>query len=163
MEKVLSINAEKTLKNNIKILYNDFSNEVKYFVDAQECMGDLQYINAYLSATLNAIIAYVDRLIDVGRMKETEMVQALKFANNLQKHNPNFISISKQIGGLEFPMHFPMVIPMYDVVWDECIGLKTKKPEQKTNYDELLKQRSIFESITYVVEILLKDDFFKEL
>jgi len=50
-------------------------------------MGEFSFINAYLSATLNTVVAYIDWLIEVKRMLENDIVEALKFANNLQNHN----------------------------------------------------------------------------
>lgn len=163
MEKTLHENSEKILKSNIEILFANLSDAIKKYVNDGEWMGELKYINAYLSATIHAIVCYIDKLIEVGRMEETETVQALKYVNNLQKHNPNFVSVAKRTGGFVFPMYFPMSCEPYDVVWSECIGLKTRKEQQKNAYDSLFQHRKILDVLAKIVNVLLSDDINKEL
>ena len=88
MSKGLSENVENTLKSNIEILFMHLTNAINEYIDKGECMGELKYINAYLAATINAIVSYIDKLIEVDRLQENDVVQALKFVNNLHKHNP---------------------------------------------------------------------------
>ena len=163
MEKILHENSEKILKSNIEILFANLSDAIKKYVNAGEWMGELKYINAYLSATVHAIVCYIDKLIEVGRMQETETVQALKYVNNLQKHNPNFVSITKRTGGFVFPMSFPFSCEMYDVVWSECIELTTKKPTQKVAYEKLFKDRKILDILSGIVQELLNESVDKNL
>lgn len=158
MEKLLHENSEEILKSNIEILFGNLSDAIKKYIDNGEWMGELKYINAYLSATIHAIVCYIDKLIEVGRMQETETVQALKYVNNLQKHNPNFVSITKRTGGFVFPMSFPFSCEMYDVVWSECIGLTTKKPTQKVAYEQLFQDRKILDILNEIVVKLLSDN-----
>lgn len=147
------------LKNNIEILYSQLSLAIQDYIDSGHCMGEFRYINAYLGATLNALISYIDRLIEVGRLEETETVQALKFANNLQKHNPQLICMSRSIGGMMFPTFFEeeFTIPEIQIVWDDCIGLKTKKTSQREAYEKLFMQRPIKETLDPIVRGLLSD------
>lgn len=163
MEKILHENSEKILKSNIEILFANLNDAIKKYVNAGEWMGELKYINAYLSATVHAIVCYIDKLIEVGRMEETEVVQALKYVNNLQKHNPNFVSITKRTGGFVFPMSFPFSCEMYDAVWSECIGLTTKKPTQKVAYEKLFQDRKILDILSGIVQELLNESVDKNL
>lgn len=163
MEKILHENSEKILKSNIEILFGNLNDAIKKYIDDGEWMGELKYINAYLSATIHAIVCYIDKLIEVGRMEETEVVQALKYVNNLQKHNPNFVSITKRTGGFVFPMSFPFSCEMYDVVWSECIGLTTKKPTQKVAYEKLFQDRKILDILDVIVKKLLNDSIDRNL
>ncbi len=158
MGKILHENSEKILKSNIEVLFANLSDAIQKYVNDGEWMGELKYINAYLSATIHAIVCYIDKLIEVGRMQETETVQALKYVNNLQKHNPNFVSVTKRIGGLEFPMSFPFSCETYDIVWSECIGLDTRKPQQKDSYEKLFQDRKILDILNEVVAKLLSDN-----
>ena len=96
-------------------------------------------------------------------MEETEVAQALKYVNNLQKHNPNFISVTKRTGGLDFPMSFPFSCEPYDIVWSECIGLTTKKPTQKVAYEKLFQDRKIVDVMNVIVQELLSENFDKTL
>ena len=163
MEKLLHKNSELVLKNNIEILFSDLSDAIKKYVDAGEWMGELKYINAYLSATIHAIVCYIDKLIEVGRMEETKVVQSLKYVNNLQKHNPNFVSIAKRTGGFIFPISFPFSCELYDVVWSECIGLETRKPQQKESYEQLFQHRKILDVLIPIVIELLEEKTHKSL
>ena len=163
MEKILHENSEKILKSNIEILFANLSDAIKKYVNDGEWMGELKYINAYLSATVHAIVCYIDKLIEVGRMEETEVVQALKYVSNLQKHNPNFISVTKRTGGLDFPMSFPFSCEPYDIVWSECIGLTTKKPTQKVAYEKLFQDRKILDILSGIVQELLNESVDKNL
>lgn len=163
MEKSLHENSEIVLKSNIEILFNNLNDAIKKYVDAGEWLGELKYINAYLSATIHAMVCYIDKLIEVGRMEESRIVQALKYVNNLQKHNPNFVSITKRTGGFIFPISFPFSCELYDVVWAECIGLQTRKQQQKEAYEQFFQHRKILDVLRPVVIELLNGREHKEL
>ena len=149
--------AEEVLRSNIGILYSQLDSSIQEYLKHGHSTGEVSYINAYLSATLNAIISYVDRLMEVGRMKNNERIQALKFANNLQKHQVQLICLSKTIGGFTFPfcIEGEFEIPKIEVVWDECVGLRTESTNQKKAYEKLLKKRPIIETLEPIVRELL--------
>ena len=153
----LNEHAETVLKSNIEILYSQLNSAIQDYLHFGHCIGEFRYVNAYLGATLNALVSYIDRLIEVGRFSETDIVQALKFANNLQKHNPQLICMSKAIGGLTFPMCFEeeFSIPEIQLVWDDCIGLKTKKLSQREAYEKCFQQQPIAETLEPIVRELL--------
>lgn len=159
----LSDNVENTLKSNVEILFEHLKNSITEYIDKGECMGELKYINAYLSATINAIVSYIDKLIEVDRLQENDVVEALKFINNLHKHNPHFVSVTKRVGGFSFPMSFPLEIECCNIVWSECIGLTTKKKQQKEAYENIFQHREILDSLTIVVNNLLNKDKYKKL
>jgi len=102
-------------------------------------------------------VAYIDRLIKTKQLEETELVLALKFANNLQKHNPQLIRIARSIGGNNFPECYEneIIYSETSIVWDDCIGLKTDRPTQKINYKKHFQQRPIIETLTPIVDNLL--------
>ena len=149
--------AEAVLKSNIEILYSQLDSSIQEYLKHGYSTGEVRYINAYLSATLNAIISYVDRLMEVGRMKNNERIRALKFANNLQKHQAQLICLSKTIGGFTFPfcIEGEFEIPKIEVVWDDCIGLKTESPNQRKAYDNLFKKKPIIETLEPIISELL--------
>lgn len=150
-------NAEKVLKSNTEILFNHLKEAISNYISSGHAMGEYQFINAYLSATLNAIMAYIDRLLSTGQLEETEIIQALKYANNLQKHNPQLIKMAKSIGGFSFPIccENEIEIPEINIVLDDCIGLKTRKESQKNSYEKYLQQRPVIETLTPIVDMLL--------
>ena len=147
--------AEAVLKSNIEILYAQLTSSIQDFLDSENLMGDVRYINAYLSATLNAIISYMERLISVGRLSETETVQALKFANNLQKHNPQLISVSKPVQGFTLPFCLKDGFSLSEVhvVWDDCIGLETRSQSQRKAYEKCFMKKSV----TYTLEPIVRE------
>ena len=154
----LNANAERVLKSNIKILFEQLENAVDEYIRSGHCMGEFSFINAYLSATLNAVVSYIERLIEAGRMQELDVVEALKFANNLQKHNPQLIRIFKPNGGFEFPFCIEedgFEFLEISIVWDECVGLKTRKVSQKESYKKYLQQRKVIDTLKPIVECLL--------
>lgn len=152
--------AEDVLRSNIEILYSQLDSSIQDFFKYGYHKREIRYINAYLSATLNAIISYVERLIKVGCMSETETVLALKFANNLQKHEAQLISISKPEGGftLPFSLEGGFSIPKIEVLWDDCIGLSTEYTSQREAYEKLLKKKPIIETLEPIVRELLNGE-----
>ena len=156
----LHINAEKVLKNNIEIMYWELEKAIKTYIKEGHYMGELKYVNAYLCATINSIVAYVERLIKAQRLEEDDIVQALKYVNNLQKHNPQLVSVPKAVGGFCFPLVFTdsFRIPEINIVWDDCIGLDTKKASQKDCYEKYFKQRGIIDTLKPIVVILLNTE-----
>lgn len=163
MEVRLNENVECTLKSNIEILFMHLKNSIEEYIEKGECMGDLKYINAYLAATINAIVSYVDKLIEIKRLQENDVIEALKFVNNLHIHNPNFVSVTKRIGGFSFPMSFPLEMECFNIVWSECIGLTTKKVQQKNAYEKIFQHKEILNSLNTIVEKLLSENEDKRL
>ncbi|MDP4118948.1 MAG: hypothetical protein Q8873_07140 [Bacillota bacterium] len=155
----LNENSKKVLKSNIEILFNQLKVAVDSYVKNGRSMGDFSFINAYLSATLNAMVSYIDRLVKVTQLEESELVEALKFANNLQKHKPELIQIAKSTGGMAFPICFEneVIISEISVVWDDCICLKTRKDAQKISYEKNFQQQPIIETLTPIVDKLLQN------
>jgi hypothetical protein len=90
-------------------------------------------------------------------MLENDMVEALKFANNLQKHNPQLIRMVKSNGGFEFPFCIEDEFEFIEIsiVWDECTGLKTKKSSQKESYEKYFQQRKVIDTLTPIITYLL--------
>lgn len=155
---VLNESAEKILRSNVNILFDQLEKAVNEYLCNGHSRGEFSFINAYLSATLNAVISYIERLIEAGRMQELDVVEALKFANNLQKHNPQLIRIFKPNGGFEFPFCIEedgFEFLEISIVWDECAGLKTRKVSQKESYKKYLQQRKVIDTLKPIVECLL--------
>ena len=154
---VLNESAEKILRSNVNILFDQLEKAVNEYLCNGHSRGEFSFINAYLSATLNAVVSYIDRLIEVKRMLENDMVEALKFANNLQKHNPQLIRMVKSNGGFEFPFCIEDEFEFIEIsiVWDECVGLKTRKVSQKESYKKYLQQRKVIDTLKPIVECLL--------
>lgn len=151
-------NAKKVLKSNIEILFNQLKVAVDNYINYGHSIGEFCFINAYLSATINAMVAYIERLVDTKQLDETELVEALKFANNLQKHNPQLIRMAKSTGGMSFPICFEneIIFPQISIVWDDCICLETRKKSQKINYEKHFQQRPVIETLTPIIDALLK-------
>lgn len=151
-------NAKKVLKSNIEILFNQLKLAVDTYINTGYSMGEFRFINAYLSATINAMVSYIERLIETKQLEETELIEALKYANNLQKHNPQLIRMVKSIGGMSFPICFEdkIILSQISIVWDDCICLETRKKSQKTHYQKHFQQQPIIETLTPIINALLE-------
>ena len=65
-----------------------------------------------------------------------------------------------------FPLVFPeegWVIPKIEVIWDDCIGLTTKNPNQKEKYEKYFMQQNVLETLRPIVQMLLSDEEYKVL
>lgn len=163
---ILNERVEQRLKSNIEIVFHDLEKAITDYLDYGHTCGEFRYIDAYLSATTNAIVSYIECLQIANRIKETEIIEALKFTNNLQKHNERLVTLERSIGGFTFPFCFPeegLSIEKIAVIWDDCIGLNTRKPSQKENYTKHFMQRNVLETLKPIVQELLSDKEFKEL
>ena len=69
-------------------------------------MGEFCFINSYLFVTINAMVSYIDRLVVAKLLEENELVETLKYVNNMLKHNPHFVRIVKPNGDMSFPECF---------------------------------------------------------
>lgn len=149
-------NAEKRLKENIVILYSDLKTAIEVFIREDNALGDLRKINAYLNATLNAMISYIERLIQCGEWENDETVKALKYANNIQKHNVCLVELARVVGGMVygFPTEEESGLELR-IVWDDCIGLSTKSKEQEVCFRKIFQQRGIIETLEPIVNKLI--------
>lgn len=134
--------AEDVLRSNIEILYSQLDSSIQDFFKYGYHKREIRYINAYLSATLNAIISYVDRLMEVGRMKNNERIRALKFANNLQKHQAQLICLSKTIGGFTFPfcIEGEFEIPKIELFGMNVLDWKLNQPTKRKHMRSSLRK-----------------------
>lgn len=158
---VLNQHAEFCLRSNIRILYEHLSEAIDECEKEWNVVENILRVNAYLCATINAVVSYIERLIEADRMQETDFVKALKFANNLQKHNAQLVRIPRVTGGIEFPICLENDIEILPIaiVWDDCIGLETKSKQQRNCYDNLFMQHSIKETLTPIVQDLLSGKY----
>ena len=88
---VLNESAENILRSNVNILFDQLEKAVNEYLCNGHSRGEFSFINAYLSATLNAVVSYIERLIEAGRMQELDVVEALKsyFSPLRRRRQPN--------------------------------------------------------------------------
>lgn len=103
---------------------------------------------------LHSILDYADR---VRINKEDEkLISAFRYANNCLKHCIKVKDITRQQGGMTFPIHFPLVIPKKEVVWSIVSNKNTKYQNQRDNYEKLLSGKNVIKTCKSAIEILEK-------
>ena len=130
-------------------MYQHLNEAIKDYLDSGHIRGDLQFIEAYLAATIHAIIDYAERFL-----KEDEMIKACKYANNILKHNQQFNTHKKIIGGVTFPISFPKTFEEIKVVWNYDERLTVRYPEQKSAFKKMFAGKAILETIEPLERII---------
>ena len=141
----------KVYTSNIQILYSDLKKAVNNYVNYGHTTGDVRYINAYLMAVLGAIVAYKDTVLK--GQEESTMIEGCKYANNLLKHDPEIITHLDAVGGVDFPVAFPLEISPIEVVW-KFQGLDAKYPAQKEAFEQYYAGREILHTLEIVLNQL---------
>lgn len=143
------MSKEEVYKSNIKILYEDLRNAIDDYVEHGHITGDVRFVNAYLMATIGAIVAYNDTVL--REQKDFEEMKACKYANNMLKHNPVIVTCVEAHGGLSFPMSFPFEIPIVDVVW-KWQDLCSHHEDQKMAFRELFVGKPVIETLEGILD-----------
>lgn len=139
---------EDVYVSNIRVLYSDLKKAINNYIDHGHTTGEVKYINAYLMATIGAIVAYKDTVLKT--QEESYEIKACKYANNMLKHDPEIITHIKPVGGFEFPIFFPLEIPEIDVIW-KWQDLYSKHSDQKKAFKELFAEQSVLETMESVL------------
>ncbi len=132
----------KSLQNNFEVVYRDLLNSIHNYAESGMSKDDLKYINAYLAASIHALIDYTERF-----MKDDDYIMAFKYVNNTIKHVNGFITHSEVAGGVSFPVEFPLCIDKIRVIWKSYAELNVNKEAQKESYTNLLAGREIIETL----------------
>lgn len=139
--------------SNVWIQYEN----LREAVDMYDRSGnrDLTFVNAYLVATISAIVSYIDTVWkpEHGNEPEAELFLGIKYANNMVKHSYELVSHVKEAGGLGFPVSFPLVIPKMKMVWSNQ-KLDAHHKEQVRAYEKLFAGRNILEPLQDVMNEL---------
>lgn len=112
---------------------------------------------------LNAIVSYYECCLK-GLAKynpEPDWLLACKFANNRLKHDGRVAEVGNKIGGISFPISFPIAIPAPDEVWRSFQNLEESRNKykdsfysQKEAYQHDFAQRSVCDTLKTVLDEL---------
>lgn len=101
---------------------------------------------------LHAILDLAERIDILDNDKK--YISAFRFANNALKHDKNLFELTKQTGGMSFPITFPVAIPKKEIKWKK-LDNNGKYEGQYNNYVEYLQDKSVIETCERVIGILL--------
>lgn len=133
--------------------FNRMQDEIHKILDmSSHTVKEMNELFFVVSSCLHYILDYAER-IDI-REEDKSLLSAFRYANNSLKHCIEVKSITKQCGGLTFPMHFPLVIPKREVVWS--IIDNGSMENQKENYKKFLEGKDVTETCKNIIEILKK-------
>ncbi len=137
---------KEIFRNNVLILFFDLEKAVKKYLATAGGQGGMEYINAYLAATLNSIIEFTDRF-----MQEDEEILACKGANNALKHDVTLDTHTEPEYGFTLPAPFPIKVFPIEIVWKNT-QIKCKKPAQREAYKNLFAGKSMLKTLQSMVD-----------
>lgn len=137
------MSGKKILRNNFLILYQDLENAIKEYLNYGHLHGDTEKIDAYLAATIHALIDFSDRFWGDNE----EIIKAFKYANNTLKHNCSLVSHKEVMGGLCFPICFPLEVSEISVVWNYDNLVKVNSKAQQEVFERLLAGQEILKTL----------------
>lgn len=147
------MDGKNIFRANFLIVYQDLVNSIQHYIDCDYNHGQTDKIDAYLAATIHAIIDYSERFWG----DDTEIIKACKYANNTQKHNLLLISHKRTTGGVHFPIHFPLEFPPITVIWNYNPQVQTKSCAQKRAFEHLFAGKEIIETLQPIVQRIEAD------
>lgn len=112
-----------------------------------------------VSSCLHSILDYAERLREEIRDEDKILLSAFRYANNSLKHCVLVKDITKQKGGITFPIHFPLTIPRKEIVWSIVNDENEKWANQRKNYEDFLKGKEVTGTCKNIIEILQRYNF----
>lgn len=134
---------QSILKSNLLIVFSDLEKAITSYLNGGHTKGETKYIDAYLAASIHALIDYADRYLDAN----DERIKACKYANNTLKHNDRFITHRKTKGGFSFPFSFPICIEEIQVVWNYSSEVKTRHKDQQIAFEKHFAGKPILQEV----------------
>lgn len=146
---------KEILKSNFSIVYQDLKDSIDEYLTSGHCQGKTEKIDAYLAATIHALIDFYERY----PQKDNEIINACKYANNTLKHNSSLISHKKISGGFSFPMEFTFDSPEITVIWNYDSSIQTKSKTQQQAFEKLFAGQEILQTLAPLAEQIVSDSF----
>ena len=139
---------QSVLKSNLMIVFSDFEKAITAYLNGGYTEGETKYIDAYLAASIHALIDYADKYLDVN----DERIKACKYANNTLKHNDRLITHQKAEGGFSFPISFPICFEEIKVVWNYKSDVKTRHKDQQTAFKKLFAGKPVLDTLKPILK-----------
>ena len=144
----MNINEKSNLQSNFRIMYRGLCQAVDDFLKNGYCTGDdLEEIEAYLVATIHALMDYADRFF-----KDDDVILACRYVNNTMKHARGFVTYKEMTGGLSFPYSFPFECAEMKVIWKYNAELDCRYENQKEAYKKCFAGKILIETLEPLAE-----------
>lgn len=139
------MSGKAVLKSNCMILFHELQKAVDDYLKYGYRKGEVQYIDAFLTATIHSFIDYADGHLDPNKMDNE--FNACRYANNVLKHNSALVTHKRTTGGLHFPIHFPLSIPKIQVLWNYDKSLTVQSKNQQSAFETLFAGEPIIDTL----------------
>ena len=147
------MSGKAVLKSNCLILFCELQKAVDNYLKYGHLRGEIQYIDAFLTATIHSFIDYADGHLDPD--KKDDEFNACRYANNILKHNPALVTHKKTIGGFHFPLEFsasePIVFPKIQVIWNYDKALTVQSKIQQSAFQTLFAEKPVIDTLQPLV------------
>lgn len=147
--------GKEILKNNFFIVYQDLKDAIDEYLSSGHCQGKTEKIDAYLAATIHAIIDFYERC----PQKSSQIIDACKYANNTLKHNGSLISHKEISGGLSSLIEFPFESPEITVIWNYDSSIQTNSKAQQQAFEKLFAGQEILQTLVPLAEWIVSETF----
>lgn len=99
---------------------------------------------------LHAMLDYAERIRSNDMDKD--WLDAFKYANNGLKHGIEIETVTKSAGGMTFPIHFPLDIPVRRIIWKVKWDARSK--HQQEMYLQYLDSKDVVTTCGEFIEQL---------
>lgn len=89
--------------------------------------------------------------------EDKKYMLALRFANNILKHDINLFEFTEQTGSMSFPMSFPMEIEVREIRWKKLID-NGRFESQYKNYMDCLYNEAVVGTCKKAIDILFQSN-----
>lgn len=151
---VIEMDNESMLKSNLMIVFSDLEKAIEQYVSSGYSIGETKYIDAYLAATIHALMDYADAYLS----KDDEKIQACRYANNTLKHNSLLKTHRTITGGLTFPFCFPMRIEKLEIVWNYDCNVETRYKSQQRAFETHFAGKPILETLRPILQQIKENE-----
>lgn len=136
------MNGKKSLQSNFRIMLSGLQNAIEEYLESGYYVEKLEYVEAYLVATIHALMDYADRFL-----KDDDEIMACRYVNNTIKHVAGYVTHKEVTGGLTFPISFPIELEEIKVVWRNDADLECRHKDQKNAYVKCFAGKALLETL----------------
>lgn len=137
------MSGKANLQNNFKIMFEGLQKAIEDYLEYGTCTGRMEYVEAYLVATIHALMDYADRFL-----LDDDEIMACRYVNNTIKHVAGYVTHKEVTGGVTFPITFPLACEEIKVVWKSEADLACRYEDQKKAYIKCFAGKSLLDTLT---------------
>lgn len=143
------MDGKKNLQNNFRIMFLGLQNAIKEYLEQGRYSGEIDEVEAYSVASVHALMDYADRFL-----KDDDSILACRYVNNTIKHAGGFVTHKEIIGGLTFPISFPLEIEEIKVIWKNNADLECRYINQKKAYIKCFAGKELLETLNPLADMI---------